>query len=443
MSLKSLLAYLVGNRNAILQIAATPGALGLGAMFVFSAAFAREYDGEDLTREPWRLLLPMGASIATSFFLFCLVVVRTRMAGNRLRGFWQEYRVFLTLYWLTAPLAWLYAIPVERFFSAVDAARFNLGFLAIVSMWRVLLDCAVVEVRFALSKIAAFMVVMLFADTLVQVVLTMTPLPILNIMGGIHMSDRERLIRGAATDVLLCGFLSWPIWFLGTLLSRFAAISDETQPPEFANGLVSRPLWFVGLASILFWFAVLPFVQPEQRLRWKVEHEFEHVSIASAIDLMSQHHQQDFPPHWEPPPYLAYPFPTPPLLEIMRTIADRGAAPWVQSIYFGKLQAKLDGGYRSESFLRDEKYHKDSQILGVLGRTQEGLAFVLRNSRRFEEMQHDQLQYGSKDIANQVSELLLKAQRSSLQSSSGGHAGRAFNRPRFESRALKANQITN
>jgi len=32
-------------------------------------AFAREYDGEDLLHEPWHLLLPLVASLATSFIL--------------------------------------------------------------------------------------------------------------------------------------------------------------------------------------------------------------------------------------------------------------------------------------------------------------------------------------------------------------------------------------
>ena len=39
------------------------------------------------------------------------------------------FRSFLNLYWMTAPLAWLYAIPFERFLSPADATTANLALL--------------------------------------------------------------------------------------------------------------------------------------------------------------------------------------------------------------------------------------------------------------------------------------------------------------------------
>src|SRR5262249_40492318 len=66
MSIATLFSYLVGNRSAILRIATTRGTLLLGALLVLSAGFAREYDQADLLHEPWRLLIPFAASLATS-----------------------------------------------------------------------------------------------------------------------------------------------------------------------------------------------------------------------------------------------------------------------------------------------------------------------------------------------------------------------------------------
>lgn len=57
-------------RHAILELAANRQAIWLGLLLVLSADFAREYDGEDLLREPWRLALPLFASLLTSV-LFC------------------------------------------------------------------------------------------------------------------------------------------------------------------------------------------------------------------------------------------------------------------------------------------------------------------------------------------------------------------------------------
>src|SRR5439155_18632746 len=105
MRIRTLLGYLIGRRQAILDIAADRRALILGFLFVLSAGLAREYDGADLVHEPWRLLLPMGASLATSFLLFCVTfgIFRTKRMGAP--RFLTSYQMFLSLFWMTAPLA--------------------------------------------------------------------------------------------------------------------------------------------------------------------------------------------------------------------------------------------------------------------------------------------------------------------------------------------------
>ena len=51
-------------------------------LFVISAGFAREYDGEDLLHQPWHVLLPLVTSLITSLLLF--VLLETAFAtGNR------------------------------------------------------------------------------------------------------------------------------------------------------------------------------------------------------------------------------------------------------------------------------------------------------------------------------------------------------------------------
>jgi hypothetical protein len=106
-----LLLYLVGNRAASLTLAAHPHAWIVGLIFVLSAGFAREYDGEDLLHAPWVLLYPLGASIISSFLLYLVLYGLRALKRLRGRSFFAAYRSFLNLFWLTAPLAWLYAIP--------------------------------------------------------------------------------------------------------------------------------------------------------------------------------------------------------------------------------------------------------------------------------------------------------------------------------------------
>lgn len=78
LTLKILFAYLFGSRGAIEQIAASPEAVLVGLLFVLSAGLAREYDGEYLLAEPYHLLLPLVASLATSFVLYVMLSVTAR-----------------------------------------------------------------------------------------------------------------------------------------------------------------------------------------------------------------------------------------------------------------------------------------------------------------------------------------------------------------------------
>src|SRR5262245_12129451 len=109
-----LLGFLVGRRASILAIARDPRLVCVGLLLVLSAGLAREYDGEDLTTQPWHALVPVAVSLPMSLALWALLYASgRRRAGPALR-FWRYFLAFLTLYWMTAPLAWLYGIPYER-----------------------------------------------------------------------------------------------------------------------------------------------------------------------------------------------------------------------------------------------------------------------------------------------------------------------------------------
>ncbi len=178
-------AYLIGRRRAILNIAADRKALVVAAMLVLSAALARNYDRASLMDEPWRLLGPFAASLAISGPLFLIVYGFARCKGMESPGIVTAYLAFLALYWMTAPLAWLYGIPYERFLSPLGATNANLRTLALVSIWRVALLVRVVSVVFDLPVRAAFALVMLVADVAALAALYLVPLPVIHLMGGI------------------------------------------------------------------------------------------------------------------------------------------------------------------------------------------------------------------------------------------------------------------
>lgn len=94
-------------------------------LLVLSAALAREYDAEYLPAKPWLLALPWAMSLVASFLIFAFFRLAARKHVPR-PPFWRSYRSFLALFWMTAPLAWLYAVPYERFLTPYGATVANL-----------------------------------------------------------------------------------------------------------------------------------------------------------------------------------------------------------------------------------------------------------------------------------------------------------------------------
>jgi hypothetical protein len=326
----------------------------LGLLFVLSAGFAREYDGEDLLHEPWHLGIPLVASLGTSILLYCLLPTRGNGELAPEFSFWRGYRSFLSLYWMTAPLAWFYAIPVERFLSAGEATRANLWLLGIVATWRVLLMIRVVSVLFNVSFRRALFPVMLFADTVALVLLLLTPLPIVSIMGGIRLTESEQMIQHTAFRIGFTGLLTWPVWLIGIVAVR----SSATGPwiPGFGTSndrRIAHSAWGFAVCALVVWVPILPITQPEQQLRWRVESDLRAGRIESALDTMSSHGRTDFPPHWEPPPRVGYGERMPSLVSIL-TVAYFREPDWVRAAYFEKLDHH-EGGWAWLWFSADEK----------------------------------------------------------------------------------------
>jgi len=358
MRTSTFLRYLISDRGAILTIASGRGAVALGFLFVLSAAFAREYDGEDLLHEPWHLFLPLGASLLSSFLLFSLAYGLGRWKGSLGHPFFSAYRSFLGLFWMTAPLAWLYAIPYERFLTPVGAMRANLGTLGLVSLWRVALMVRVLTVVLNYQVVAAVCVVMAFADGLALTLLTFLPFPLIDVMGGIRLSESDAVLRSTATSVCMLGSCSLPFWLVGVVMAALASKPSWQVAPHASGTEASRPstgLRILAWSSVAIWGVLLPFTQPEQQLRYRVEHDFEEGRIDTALAEMSAHRRSDFPPHWSPPPryvstVLGNNMTT--FLQICEAIDKERTAPWVQAIYLNKLQdVLLSGGEIREEYL--------------------------------------------------------------------------------------------
>jgi hypothetical protein len=339
-TVRALGKYLCGDREAICTIASVPGVLGLGFLFVVSAALAREYDGKDLLVEPWHLALPLAASLGTSFILFCLIAAVAESHGVKCLSF-GTYLRFLGLYWMTAPLAWLYAIPVERFMTPLGATKSNLALLGLVSLWRVGLMIRVVSVFFGITVTAAASLVLLFADIVVLATIVMTPIPIFIIMGGIRPTPSESLVRGIMLNFGFGGLLTLPVWLIAAFLVATSrkqtwSLAGVAQPPRS----VGKIAWCLGASAIAVWSVILPMTQPEQQLARRIEADYTAGNFHDAIAEICRHQRSELPPHWDPPPHdLRGPTK---IVEAMQTVMELPTPDWARDSFVRKFGESLD-----------------------------------------------------------------------------------------------------
>ncbi len=339
MRITTLVRYLLGQRQAILDIAADRGALAAAAVLVLSAAFAREYDATYLGARWWMLLVPWTLSFVTSLAMWTGVYLATAIKLQPRPPFWRSYRRFLTLFWMTAPLAWLYAVPYERFLAPYEAVVANLWTLALVAAWRVALTTRVVAVLTGISGLLAFFLVAAIADLVAMVVVVASPGPIVAIMGGVQHLPHDQLLADVTVEVFAWGLLSLPLWVVGALVALFR--SRPKPPPVTAAVRPAPSLWAFAAASILLWGAVLPFTQAEQRRAWKIDRMLAEERIGDGLAAMTATPRRRLPPHFDPRPRNWRGQATPFLLDVLDAVADQPPAPWVRQVYLGKLENYL------------------------------------------------------------------------------------------------------
>jgi hypothetical protein len=371
MGIGTLLRYLIGERSAILTLADHPRTWLIGLVFVLSAGFAREYDGEDLLHEPWYLAIPLGASLVSSLALFCVLYLPSRLAGADVPRFFAAYRAFLGLFWMTAPLAWLYAVPYERLLDPVPAAHANLCTLALVAAWRVALMVRVGIVLFGLAPWASLFRVVAYSDTVALVAISFLPFSIMDIMGGVRLSEPDMAVRGAAQGVACWGGCSLIVWWLFAFAAGNRsswALSTKPSSADRPTQPVGWSLRLLAVASLAIWIPILPFTQQEQLVRRRVEIAFREGRFPDALAELSAHHLSDFPPQWEPPPrFLKGDHPAM-VLDFYDEILRADAAPWIRQHYLERFK----------DFVEKNRYPwHDEKVAKLLNQMPEG-AVLLR-----------------------------------------------------------------
>ena len=290
---------------------------------------------------------------------------------------------------MTAPLAWLYAIPYERFLSPGDATSANLWTLALVALWRVLLMVRVVSVTTNRHPVGSFFIVLAFGDAVALIAAFVMPMPVLSFMGGIRLSDSEQAIQGATLLVRFFGILAAPVLGIGALIALGFGISTSVTPTRNSGSApVAKPLWILAIASVAVWFLFFPWAQREQLNRTRATGDLQAGRIEEALDFMSAHQRSDFPPMWDPPPRLGYGENKPHVLDVMEAIVAHPPADWVRSAYVEKFRDFIDNEglvYDPGDPTEAKPGKKSGRIVKILQQIPEGpdIASVLRQGLEY------------------------------------------------------------
>jgi len=358
----------LARRRRVGHLADAKGAIWLAAAFVMTAALARRYDQADLLDKPHMLLLPLVVSGVNATLL--ALYWRLLRNGRGRPRFLIEWRRIVTLFWMTAPLAWLYGIPWERVLDPVGAVWANLWSLLIVAAWRVILTARFLSVLGGVSMTRCFAFLMVFADAVAVVLMALAPKPMVSLMGGIAHSPADALIGRLDFQIMIIGVFSFPLWAGWALWALFAKAPPWAPVPQ---GHIHRYVWIpVGVVTVLFAVPMI-WTQPEQRLATAVNRFLEQDRSTEAIDVISAHQPSDLPPGFDPRPRHWEGEMSPSLWRVIAALGERPATPdWVKELWYRKLRLELESPYGVSSD------HEADLLAGAraLARDPEGLRIM-------------------------------------------------------------------
>lgn len=341
MRLSDLWAYLfAGDRGAIERLAQSRASLPVGALLVLTASVARNHDGAWLLGEPQALAHGLVVSTGNAFLLYSLFFAMATLKRMARPRFWLGYTQFLALFWLTSPMAWLYAIPYEHMTQPEGAVDLNAWTLAFVSVWRVLIMARVMAVLWGSKLRVTVWPVLLFSDVVLLIGAFTMPTPIVDFMGGLqHANPVDSAIFGLSLMVKVLGTMSLPVWLAAAVVAITFFAGGWTLPRPIYPAAAR---WWpsMGVLAMLACVAavmglLLHAFQPAQARRFEATLLLRE-DFGAGLAFMSRFERADFPPIWDPPPRLGYGETAPSIEAIRGGLAGGEGATWVRAIFLGK-----------------------------------------------------------------------------------------------------------
>lgn len=332
MRLRDPLLFLFGVRSSIERVIRCPRAIWMSLALVATAAISREYDAVSWLHHPQDLLAPFGASLLIGSIVFVFVMIGLASSGRRSWNLWHDYRLFMTGYWMTAPLAWLYAFPIEIMTEELTALKFNLAMLSIVSIWRVLLFSRVIAIQFAVPMLAVLPMVLLPCMMIAFVALLSATLSMVSLMGGIRLTQTQQMLMDFQSNVLaICFYGVIPILILTSvaigILHRRHHYVNELRP---LDGKIRRRASVATIVAACLLLAGASLFQPGLYRAAEVDTLLQNDQVVEAIEKMQDDGRDAFPIVWDPPPCFPHGYSqTPAIADLVAGIEATKCQPWI------------------------------------------------------------------------------------------------------------------
>lgn len=400
--------FLFGHAESIRTLARSAGAWQVSLALVLLTSIARNYDQTWIGEKPLHWI---AGNILFSTVSGTALVFWTRMfMANRIDdpnvSFGDSWRQFMGLFWGTAPVAWLYAIPVERWAGSMEAAHFNLTLLAVVSLWRVLLMARVIGVLHSAAFWRALCWVLSMACVeVVAVILGSGTLSrqIMAGMGGLRNSPEEAVLVHALNNAAAVAFYGFiPMLILG-LVARMLG------KPRFTANLVpvsGRLPWISVAVAAVLWIGVAIPAQRQTRLNADIDALAAKGEWRPVIDHLIAHEPHEYAASRQLPPKVfereVYEG-LPGLLGAVRTndparIHRLALSKWTQFCFHLEYEPSLSGPHPEvdPDRLRWSVHHRIAhldetywlRILDGLEASQEGRAWLTNNRAVFGIVMH-------------------------------------------------------
>lgn len=297
MNAGTIFRFQLGHREAIETVARSRASFLTGILLVLITTIPRNYDQTLITENPFKWIF---GSLLFSLLSGTWVFIIAYQAGTWRKGMEKKeresssWRCFMGMFWMTAPIAWLYALPVERWFDPVSAAKANVTLLAIVSIWRVWLitRCLSVTCGIPFFKILMWVLVTASAEIVLVSIFGGAALKsVMAGMSGMRNSPAEEVLSQALWIAISGALWTFPIALLVGLIWGLRGPA-HALPEANPEAVKFRPL--AVMAAVWITAAIYP--QMEMSLIARYERHLREGENRAALDWLNRHPQSSFAP---------------------------------------------------------------------------------------------------------------------------------------------------